>query len=300
LGLDAAKLLVRLNCSTLVLACRSIAKGEQAKQEILASLPESTHPTPNIVTFALDLSSFQSVVDFTESCKTLPRLDAAILSAGVFLVDFTITEGFETTIAINVVSTFLLATLLLPQLRSTARNNRVTTTIAIVGSAVHAFANPKDLTTPPNGQILSTLSDPKQAKMKDRYYLSKLPVMLLVRHLSKKLEISAASNSTQQPLVAINNVAPGLCKTNLFRNDMRFVTRVVLKILARTSEQGARTLVHGAIAGKESNGQYLSECQVKEASAFVSSAQGDATAERIWKELVSVYEKVKPGCTNVW
>ena len=255
---------------------------------------------PEIIGFPLDLGSFESVRACAEKCKTLPRLDAAILNAGIELFDFSLAEGFETTITVNVISTFLFASLLLPQLRKTAKQHDVIPRISIVGSAVHAWANTKDLTSPSEGKILRTLSDPKQANMKDRYFLSKLPVMLLVRNLSMKLEESTASGSSSKPLVIINNVAPGLCKTNLFREDTAFGTKAGLAVLGRTSEHGARCLVHGAVAGKETQGQYLSECQVKKASPFVNSAEGNATAERIWKELTVIYEKVEPGCSSVW
>lgn len=240
------------------------------------------------------------MVACAEKCKTLPRLDAVILNAGIELFEFSLAEGFETTITVNVISTFLFASLLLPQLRQTPKQYDVTPIIAFVGSAVHAWANTKDLTSPSEGQILRKLSDPKQAMMKDRYFLSKLPVMLLVRHLSQKLEASAASKSGEKPLVIINNVAPGLCKTNLFRADTAFGTKAGLAVLGRSSEHGARCLVHGVVAGKESQGQYLSECQVKKASPFVDSPEGKATAERLWKELVAIYETVQPGCSSVW
>lgn len=74
--------------------------------------------------------------------------------------------------------------------------------------------------------------------------------------------------------------------------------KLVLKMLGRSGEHGARTLVHGASAGSETNGQYLSECEIKDASPFVRSTEGDHTAERLWFELVDIYEKVSPGCTK--
>jgi len=76
--------------------------------------------------------------------------------------------------------------------------------------------------------------------------------------------------------------------------------RLILGIIGRPGEKGARTLVHGGTAGSETNGQYLSECEIKNASPFVRSAEGDHTAERLWFELVDIYEKVSPGCTKEW
>jgi hypothetical protein len=34
--------------------------------------------------------------------------------------------------------------------------------------------------------------------------------------------------------------------------------------IGRTTEMGSRTLLHGALAGKETHGKYLSECEIKE------------------------------------
>ena len=301
LGLDAAKLLARLNCSTIVLVCRSLEKCDQAKREILGTLSKSMQSKLEVVTLTLDMGSFQSLADCAEQCKSLPRLDAVILNAGVHLEKFSLAAGYETTMTINVISTFLFASLLLPQLRATARKHSTTPNIAIVGSAVHFWCDPAQLTGPVEGNILKSLSEEKTAVMKDRYYLSKLPVMLLVRYLAKLLERSAASDPTGKPLVIINNVAPGFCKTNLFRQmDLNVGMKAGMAIIGRSSEHGARTLVHGAVAGKESHGQYLSECRVKKASPFVRSTEGDATAEKIWKELAVIYEKVQPGCSSAW
>jgi retinol dehydrogenase 12 len=301
IGFEACKLLAQLNCSTIVVACRSTAKGDKAREAILQAAAASHKQPPAVVILKLDLTSFSSVVACCERCKDLPRLDAAILNAGVDLLAFSLAEGYETTITVNVISTFLMAILLLPILRESAKKHNITPNIAITGSAVHAWANSKDLTTPADGQILKTLSDPKKTVMKNeaRYFLSKLPVMLLVKYLAEVLTKSAQEHPAEKPLVVINNVAPGFCKSDLFRAHRDFQTKAMLSIMGREAEHGARTLVHGGVVGKEAHGQYLSECQVKKASSFVRSAEGDRTARRLWQELSAIYEGLKPGCTKV-
>ena len=64
---------------------------------------------------------------------------------------------------INVISTFLFASLLLPQLRATARKHSTTPNIAIVGSAVHFWCDTAQLTGPVEGNILKSLSEEKTA-----------------------------------------------------------------------------------------------------------------------------------------
>ena len=301
LGLEATKILAQLKCSTIVVACRSLAKCEIAREAILQAASALHKDQATVVMLELDMCSFSSTVAFAERCKDLPRLDSAILNAGVDLLEFSLAEGYETTITVNVISTMLLAVLLVPIMRISAHRYGITPTIAVTGSAVHAFADKKELTTPAEGQILRSLSDPKITIMKGerRYFLSKLPVMLLVKHLAGILTRSAEAQPSEKPMVVINNVAPGYCKTELFRSHKASVAKSLADMIQREADIGARTLVHGGTAGEETHGQYLSECQVKKASQFVRSVEGDRTAERLWKELVVIYDQVKPGCSKL-
>lgn len=213
LGLEAAKLLVQLNCSKIILACRSIAKGESTR-DMLSTVSSRNGKTPTIIPFELEMTAFSSVVSFADRCKELPRLDAAILNAGIDTFEFKLAEGYESTITVNVISTFLLATLLVPTLRATARKYNITPNIAVVGSAVHFWTDPKLLSTPKSGEIFNSLSKQQTADMKGRYMLSKLPVMLLVKYLASLLEESAQRDPNGKPLVILNNVAPGFCVTS--------------------------------------------------------------------------------------
>jgi NAD(P)-dependent dehydrogenase (short-subunit alcohol dehydrogenase family) len=244
-----------------VLACRNVEKGEATKEQILSTGRKGAES--EVLVFPADMASFTSVAAFANQCKQLPRVDAAILNAGVYLNKFTLSEGYETTMTVNVISTFLLVTLLLPVMQQSSSKYHIMPNIAVVGSVVHFFAKTQDLTKPATGDIFHSLSDPEKTKMTaDRYNLSKLPVMLMVRHISKLLNESAKVSPGSKPLVVVNNVAPGFCKTGLFRNG-GFAMTMGAKVMARSARLGARTLVHAAVAGKETHGQHLSECQVK-------------------------------------
>jgi retinol dehydrogenase 12 len=291
LGLDASKHLTRLNVSRLILACRSLSKGEAAKEQILASAHKSN---TNIEVWPLDLCSYVSVLDFAARCNSLGRLDAVVENAGVSYNEYSRAEDNETTITVNVVSTFLLALLLLPKLRAAAAQFNITPRLPIVGSAVHFWATTAELTAPAQGKIFETLNDQKSANMAGRYFLSKLIVMLCVRELAGQISASSAQHKT--PKVVVSNVAPGWCQTDLFRHeDGGAGQRMALKVIGRSSEKGSRTLVHGAVAGKEVHGQYVSECQVKPASAFVRSKEGEKLQKRVWEELMAKLEKISPG-----
>ena len=119
LGLEAARHFVRLNASKVILGVRSAEKGEAAKKDI-----ESTTKRTNVVeVWPLDLCNYASVKAFATKAAELPRLDAVVENAAVAAGKFELAEDNESTITVNVVSTFLLALLLLPILRKTPKNS---------------------------------------------------------------------------------------------------------------------------------------------------------------------------------
>lgn len=67
--------------------------------------------------------------------------------------------------------------------------------------------------------------------------------------------------------VVLNVLNPGLCDTGLRRNMrcfMRMQISLANKVMGRTPEMGSRTLLHAAMAGKESHGCYLGACEIQE------------------------------------
>lgn len=62
------------------------------------------------------------------------------------------------------------------------------------------------------------------------------------------------------PFVTINTINPGLCRTLLTRDaegSSKIIMNLAYLLLAWTAEEGARTLVYGVIAGKESHGAFI-------------------------------------------
>lgn len=133
LGLEAARHFVRLNASKVILGCRSIQKGEIAKTDI-----EKTTKRQGIVeVWQVDLTSFASVRKFCARAHTLERLDIMVENAGIATGKFEQYEGFESTITINVISTFLMALMLLPKLRESATKFNIIPRLTIVSSDAH-------------------------------------------------------------------------------------------------------------------------------------------------------------------
>jgi retinol dehydrogenase-12 len=137
LGKEAVRHLVRLNADRVILTSRTASKGEAAAREI----EETTGRKGVVEVWDLDLQNYDNVKAFAERVKTLKRLDAIIENAGISTMKFTEAAGNESTITVNVVSTFLLALLVLPKLQETARLFNVVPTLTIVSSDVHYFTS---------------------------------------------------------------------------------------------------------------------------------------------------------------
>jgi NAD(P)-dependent dehydrogenase (short-subunit alcohol dehydrogenase family) len=134
LGLEAARHLVRLDAAKVILAVRSLEKGNAAKSSIEAS----TGRQGVVEVWELDLSRYDSVKAFGERVNsTLERLDAVVENAGVLTQKWAMAEDNEITITVNVVSTFLLALLVLPKLRETSTKYGKDVVLTFTGSFVH-------------------------------------------------------------------------------------------------------------------------------------------------------------------
>lgn len=256
LGFEACGHLVRLGVDKLIMGVRNLEKGEIAKKEILAASKKRDQSF--IEVWPLDMDSYDSVKAFASRASGLPRLDALLANAGVMTAIFSVAEDNEKTITTNVVSTFLLALLLLPKLQQSAAQFGGLPKIVIPNSALHYVASLKELDT--EGEIFARLNDQKIADMPSRYAVSKLLVIYVVRELADRLK---ASN---KPLVIINTPNPSFCKSQLIRDpglSASLGVRVGEKLFARSTEAGSRALVHGILSGLETTGQYLTNCHVQ-------------------------------------
>jgi retinol dehydrogenase-12 len=137
LGKEAAKHIVRLDASKVILACRNTSKGNKAKLEIESSLKCNSDI---IEVWEVDIESPPSVKEFVDKANKLPRLDVVINNAGIQTIDFQVAHGTERTIAVNVIGTLLLALQLIPKLKETAKVYGVTPHLTFVGSALYDVA----------------------------------------------------------------------------------------------------------------------------------------------------------------
>ncbi|EIM87345.1 NAD-P-binding protein [Stereum hirsutum FP-91666 SS1] len=294
LGFSAAQQIAERGASKVILAVRTISKGEAAAQKLRDSLSQSQHTSTKIEVWPLNLSSYQSVKDFAARVNTLDRLDVLLENAGVVKVKFELEEGNEATITTNVISTTLLALLVLPKLRETAEKFGVTPRLTIVSSEVAFWSSFEERKAE---NIFDKLNDPN-SNMQDRYNLSKLLENFIVRELATRISASAST----KPFVIVNTLNPGFCESTLRREVSGFqgaAMAVSELLLQRKTAVGARTLVHAASTGRESHGKYLSDCQVHP-SPLDSGKWGDEDVlrTRIWNELISKLEKIEPGISQ--
>ncbi|KAI3401908.1 hypothetical protein diail_6467 [Diaporthe ilicicola] len=283
LGKEAARHFARLGAAKLILAVRNIKAGEAAK----ADIEKTTQcPAGTVEVWPLDLGDYASVKAFAaRAAKDLDRVDVLCENAGIATHKKRVVEGHESTITVNVVSTFLLALLMLPKLKDTARRHKgASPTLTIVSSEVHGWCKLPERSEPAVIAALDASDD-----LSERYPVSKLLEVLVVRQLAPRLRGSG---------VTLNMLNPGLCHSELSR-DSGMALEVMKFFLARSTEVGSRTLVAAALVGEESHGKYMSDGVVaeKSLSAFAKSEEGNRTGQKLWKELGQILDKIEPGVT---
>ncbi|KAI4145704.1 MAG: hypothetical protein L6R39_003723 [Caloplaca ligustica] len=306
LGYHASSQLLSLGLSRLILAVRDTAKGEKAKSSLLATLDASvgSKNRPQIEVWAVDLTDYTSIIAFANRVRDTPNLHVnfAILNAGVARFNFEqLPNGNELTIQTNWLGTALLAITLRPVLQAQYTQAKKSTTnghspsppvLSIVGSEVAqwaVFKERKIAASTPHTSVLSVLNDKKKFNPGDRYYTSKLLLALFFREFVDRLP----SNND----VIVNLVNPGFCYGSELHRTLSGPLGAVFggmkRAIGRSTEVGARTLVHGgAAAGKETHGCYLSDEKVAPWMDFVVSQKGEQAAHEMWGEMSQEFRGV--------
>jgi NAD(P)-dependent dehydrogenase (short-subunit alcohol dehydrogenase family) len=162
MGLEAARHFVRLDAAKVILAVRTVSKGESAK----SSMESSEKRSGVMEVWELDLASYASVKAFATKAQGLQRLDAVVENAGLYAFEFTMAEENERTITVNVVSQFLLGLLLLPKLRETSVRFEKETVLTFTGSFVHWLTKFPERKSE---RIFEELARRETARIADRY-----------------------------------------------------------------------------------------------------------------------------------
>ncbi|KAJ4304833.1 hypothetical protein N0V90_000361 [Kalmusia sp. IMI 367209] len=230
IGLACAKILPTLGLSHLIMAVRSIDKGEAAAAPIRRAYPDC-----KIELWQIDMLSYSSIQAFAERCKTLPRLDIAILNAGLGsgpTSRINSSTGHEETFQVNFLSTALLSILLLPILGAPSyARSPIPGRLTIVGSGTAFFSSFDNRKEDP---LIPSFDIPFSGH-------------------------TAAVNDTE---VIINTVEPGLTSGTSLHRDFtgagKYLMAGMKKATAKTPEQAAWTYIDAAAnRGKESHGGFI-------------------------------------------
>jgi NAD(P)-dependent dehydrogenase (short-subunit alcohol dehydrogenase family) len=247
LGYEAALKFVSLHAQKVILAVRSIEKGETAKAQIMSAL--NGKPAADVIeVWALDMSSYPSIEAFASRASSeLEKIEIVILNAGIMNLTHEVSQyGWESTIQINAISTTLLALLLLPKIRASKSITSSTPILEFVSSSMY-----KTSTIPPAFQStpLASYSKLENFAGQDQYAISKFLLQCSIKSISQLV-------SPEE--VIVTSVCPGACKSDLARSFTNPILRIALRIMHalffRTTEEGARTLVSGITQGEKSHG----------------------------------------------
>ncbi|KIV83223.1 hypothetical protein PV11_05270 [Exophiala sideris] len=290
LGFEAARHFYRLNCAKLILAVRTVSKGETAKEDIVRSVKHRTDGFEAIEVWPLDLSSTQSTISFAERVKSeLSRVDIVVENAGINSPTWQVVEGFEHVIQVNVINTLLLGLCLLPQLTETkSKFPDSTPHLEIVSSEMHRYTKFPQVNSP---DIYQQLNDKSAYDGMDRYNISKLIEVLFVRELVDRLR---ATSTSGPPPVVLTLVNPGLCRSNL-DHHMNVIAQWLLYgfrlAVGRSTEVGSRTLVYGACAGSESHGEFMSDGQNQRVEPWIYTETGKEVQRKVFEQTMRVLDE---------
>ncbi|KNG44538.1 short-chain dehydrogenase [Stemphylium lycopersici] len=288
LGKEAARHYARLGANKLILAVRSVDKGQAAKEDIVRT---TGHKDTQV--WKLDMGDYRSIQSFSKRAEAeLERIDIFIANAGVVRAKYHEVNGHEEGIAVNVIATTLLMANMMPKMRETANRFNTRPTFTITGSAAYEHTTFPQRSAP-DGQILTTLSDRETCKKywSQQYPVSKLVQLLIVRAI-------ADHHPAPEFPVTVNIVNPGLCWSELAREATSWGFWFFRLVVARSTEVGSRTLVHAGTSGIETHGKYLSDCMVEEPSPLVTDAAGKEGQERIAAEVIKTIEEIQPGVSK--
>ncbi|KAI4246680.1 MAG: hypothetical protein LQ352_006327, partial [Teloschistes flavicans] len=270
LGFEAALKFVSLGATSVILACRSPTKGEDAKREIEAR----TGCARDVMSvLQLDMGRYESIRAFVQRLKSeAVHLDVALLNAGVVQPEHRVSgEGWEETLQVNVMGTAFLALLLLPLLREKKKgvgNHNKNLCFVSSGNYSSAELSPQALAS---ANLLRYCNEKEHfGGPEPQYSISKLFLMYAANEIAaSETTRSSSSSSTEKDedeksdapvVVVINSVNPGATATSLTRNItgiiLRIVAYVYLSLLARTAEEGSRSLVSACALGRESQGGF--------------------------------------------
>jgi NAD(P)-dependent dehydrogenase (short-subunit alcohol dehydrogenase family) len=273
LGRAATRVLAE-HGATVVMACRSVERGEAAAAELRAGGDLSG----DLSVQQCDLADLDSVASFAETLRgSHDSVDVLCNNAGVMAIPRRETEdGFETQFGVNHLGHFALTEHLLDLLRAGDGESRVVSQ----SSGLHE-----------RGEMdFEDLHGEAEYDRWDAYAQSKLANVLFAYELQRRLE--AADEGGLASLAC----HPGYSATNLQVRANReaggrigsVVTKVANAVVAQSADRGALPMLYAATAPEAAGGAYYGPggfMNMRGLPAEQSSSDrsyDEATARRLW------------------
>jgi NAD(P)-dependent dehydrogenase (short-subunit alcohol dehydrogenase family) len=270
IGFEAAKVFAAGGASV-VLACRSVKKGDEARASIV-----DAQPSADVEVVGLDLAELASVKRFADAMRARHRaIDVLCNNAGVMAIPRrTTADGFEMQLGTNHLGHFALTGRLLDLLEASGDARVIT-----VSSMVHRV-----------GKIrFDDLQGERRYDKWGAYGASKLANLLFAYELARRVERAG------KPITSLA-VHPGYAATNLQAvgptmegsSLMLSINNLGNKVMAQDAAAGALPTIHAATDSSVKNGEYygpdgLFGMTGKPAKATSSSRSHDtAVAAKLW------------------
>jgi NAD(P)-dependent dehydrogenase (short-subunit alcohol dehydrogenase family) len=267
LGLVTARELARKGAHV-VLACRNLGKGEEARRAIVTRAP-----TASVEVAELDLASLESVRGFAEGLRSEHGgIDLLINNAGVMATPHRRTaDGFELQFGTNHLGHFALTGLLIDRLEGREEARVVT-----LSSGVHRI-----------GRIaFDNLGGERRYFRWRAYGQSKLANLLFALELDRRLR---AAGSTIKSMAA----HPGYAATNLQHAGPTRLDALLMvvpnRVFAQSDEMGALPTLYAATEPGVEGGTYVGPDGMAEQRGHPkkvspnAAARDEEVARRLWE-----------------
>lgn len=246
---------------------------DQSRCEETVSQIQQTTENPEVEYQLAEFSSLKEVHQLSERLQeTYDRIDVLINNAGAYYLRRKVSlDGFEMTLAVNHLASFLLTLGLLPRLQTSAPSR-----IINVASALHERT-----------QIdFDDLQGERRYSGMRAYSQSKLANILFAYELDRRYRHTG---------ISANALHPGFVATNLGSNNGWWMQLVlpIIHLSAISPERGAQNTIYLASAPEfdEISGQYFIGRQAVPSSP---ESNNTATAEQLWKVSEELTEQWLP------
>ncbi|KAF4957855.1 hypothetical protein FSARC_11151 [Fusarium sarcochroum] len=282
IGRAAARRILKLNASNVVLAVRDLAKGEAAKASFLADPKiQSMNPRGNIEVMLLNMESYDSVRSFVSTFKQrFSELHVLFLNAGGMPHQREVAStGHEKGFQVMYLSNVMLMLELLSLLESTADKTGKPSRVTWSGSSSYRQTSLMRIPLPEN--ILKYFDQVDNISMFDRYADTKLFGLLFLRELAKHYDSKK---------VIVNSFCPNTVNSNMAAYMplyLRIPASIFMKVKGRTPDEATSIVLNAAfVAGAETHGTLLEDCNLVQVSNFVLSDEGGKVQKQLWSETV--------------